>query len=177
MTRPHASSPRSAQPVSDAAVDALNKALAAEHAAVYAYGLAAARARGTVRERITGGFNAHRAQRDRLRALVVERGGTPAEAQPAYAVPFTPGSSAQALRLAAQVEDGVAAVYLELAAVADTDVRRYAAQVLQEVAVRAYTLRPEPTALPGYPRPESPPPSAKPSGSPSAAPSQAQDGG
>src|SRR5690606_38984114 len=116
--------PRSAQPVSDAAVDALNKALAAEHAAVYAYGLAAARASGTVRERITGGFNAHRAQRDRLRALVVERGGTPAEAQPAYAVPFTPGSSAQALRLAAQVEDGVAAVYLELAAVADTDVRR-----------------------------------------------------
>src|SRR5690606_12958633 len=96
MTRPHASSPRSAQPVSDAAVDALNKALAAEHAAVYAYGLAAARASGTVRERITGGFNAHRAQRDRLRALVVERGGTPAEAQPAYAVPFTPGSSAQA---------------------------------------------------------------------------------
>lgn len=135
------------------ALPALAKALTAEHAAVYAYGLIAARASGKARDLTTAAYHAHRARRDRLRALIVERGGTPPETEAAYALPFTPRSSADALRLAALIEDGMAAVYLELVATDDRDIRRMAALALQETATRAYTLRPTLTALPGYPRP------------------------
>lgn len=134
-------------------VTGLNTALAAEHAAVYAYGIAGARLTGAQRATATEAFNAHRARRDRLRALVLRYGGVPAEPEPAYTTPFPVVSGADCVRLAALVEERVAGAYLELAAVPDPGLRRMAAQAIQECAVRGYGWRPSPSAFPGFPAP------------------------
>lgn len=127
------------------------KALSAEHAAVYAYGVIGAKTAGTLRRRATAGFNAHRARRDQLRSLIARLGGTPSEPGPTYRLPFEVRSSGDAVRLAVLIEERVTAVYLELAADEDASLRRLAAQVMQECAIRAYGWRPVVTAFPGMP--------------------------
>lgn len=135
-------------------LDALVKALAAEHAAVYAYGLLGARTTGSLRARVTAAFDAHRARRDHLRSLIVSEGGKPAEPEASYEV-GTPSGTTQAINLAVKVEEGITATYLELAASQDMSLRRYAALAVQESVTRSYGFRPViTTALPGL----SPPP-------------------
>ncbi|WP_214106378.1 ferritin-like domain-containing protein [Acrocarpospora catenulata] len=130
---------------------ALGKALAAEHAAVYAYGVIGARTGGTLRTRANAGFDAHRARRDQLRALMTQRGEAPAEPGPTYQLPFEVTTPAQAARLAAYIEERVGMAYLELSADPDPGLRRLAALALQECAVRGYGWRPVIDTLPGMP--------------------------
>ncbi|MDR8415206.1 ferritin-like domain-containing protein [Nonomuraea sp. 3-1Str] len=151
----------------------LGKALAAEHAAVFAYGLISARTSGTLRSKATRAFDAHRARRDQLRAFVTARGGRPAEAEPSYSLPLVPSTPTDAVRLAVQVETGVTAAYLELVAADDPALRKYAALAMQEAVARSYAFRPAiGTAFPGMPAaapPASPGPSpVSPPASPSA---------
>ncbi|GGT31224.1 hypothetical protein GCM10010176_089800 [Nonomuraea spiralis] len=139
-------------------IDRLRKALAAEHAAVFAYGLLGARTTGALRDRATAAYDAHRARRDQLRGLITSRGAKPSESEASYALPYVPSGSAQAAKLAARVENGITAAYLELAAARDATLRRYAAQAMQESATRAYAFQPSPPpAFPGMPV-SSPPP-------------------
>ncbi|MEU9829937.1 ferritin-like domain-containing protein [Streptosporangium sp. NPDC048047] len=140
----------------------LGTALAAEHAAVYAYGVLAARAEGSLRSVMTAAFNAHRARRDRLRAMIIERGGTPAEPDASYRLPAVPSTSAQLTDLAVSVERGVTAAYIETVASGDPAVRRMAALAVQECVVRAYGLRPEIETFPGMPAPAPSSPAATP---------------
>ncbi|MEU8385359.1 ferritin-like domain-containing protein [Streptosporangium sp. NPDC048865] len=150
----------------------LGTVLAAEHAAVYAYGVIAARTTGRLRAATTTAYNAHRARRDRLRAMVVAAGGTPAEPKAAYELPVTPSSAGQAVELAVLVERGVTGAYLELAASADPALREMAALAMQECAVRSYALRPEIEAFPGMPPRTAPEPAVTPTATPAASPSQ-----
>lgn len=148
------------------ALKELNKVLDAEHAAVYAYGVVGARAGGR-RSSASAGYNAHRARRDQIRALITARGGTPSESGAAYELPFPVIAASDAARLAAVVEDRVTAAYLELAAVGDPALRRLAALAMQECAVRGYGWRPTIADLPGWPPPQtSPSPQGRPSTSP-----------
>jgi hypothetical protein len=149
--------------------DALGKALAAEHAAVYAYGVIGAKATGTFRRLADAGFDAHRARRDQLRALIVGRGGSPAEPGPTYRLPFDVADRRDVARLGAQIEDGVTAAYLELAAEPDASLRRLAALALQESAVREHAWTGQLPAFPGMPAAgatTSPPPRSGPSPTP-----------
>ncbi len=145
----------------------LGAALAAEHAAVYAYGVLAARTTGRLRVAMTTAYNAHRARRDQLRTMTIAAGGTPAEPKAVYALPVTPSSAAQAVELAVLVERGVTGAYLELAASPDPALRRMAALAMQECAVRSYSLRPEIEAFPGMPPRTAPEPAATPAVTPS----------
>ncbi|NBE92094.1 DUF4439 domain-containing protein [Nonomuraea sp. KC401] len=148
-------------------IDKLRKALAAEHAALFAYGLLGARTSGSTRDRMTAAFDAHRARRDQLRGYITSRGGEPAEPDASYALPFVPSGNAQAAKLAVHLESGVTAAYLELAAAQDDALRRYAALAMQEAVTRSYAFRPaQPPAFPGMP----PPPAA--TSSPSSSPVQ-----
>jgi Domain of unknown function (DUF4439) len=152
------------------AVQELDTALAAEHAAVYAYGVIGARTTGDLRVIATAAFNAHRARRDQLRTLIISGGGTPAEPAATYDLPVIPSTAAQAVELAVLVERGVTGAYLELTASTDATVRRMAALAMQECVTRSYGLRPEITAFPGMPTaPEPVVPATTPSSS--AAPS------
>ncbi|TDD22890.1 DUF4439 domain-containing protein [Nonomuraea diastatica] len=146
-------------------MEKLRRALAAEHAAVFAYGLLGARTSGSLRDEMTAAFDAHRARRDQLRGYITSRGGKPAEPDASYALPFVPSDAAQAAKLAVHLENGVTAAYLELAAAQDGALRRYAALAMQEAVTRSYAFRPaQPPAFPGMPAPPPAPPS--PSSSP-----------
>ncbi|MFG1943476.1 DUF4439 domain-containing protein [Nonomuraea sp. NPDC048826] len=157
--------PPAASGADPADVEKLRKALAAEHAAVFAYGLLGARTSGSLRARLTRAFDAHRDRRDELRALITARGGEPAEPQASYALPSIPSSGPAAARLAAHVETGLTASYLELVAAADVALRRYAAVAMQETVLRGHSFRAGPaTAFPGMPVPAAPTPTPSPSG-------------
>jgi hypothetical protein len=128
---------------------AVQAALAAEHAAVYGYGVIGARVSAGRADEARTAYDAHRARRDTLRRTVTDLGGTPVAAEPAYALPFPVPDSAAATRLAAELEDRVAAVYADLVRAATADLRAEAAGWLREAAVRAVRWRGESVAFPG----------------------------
>ncbi|HLU72817.1 MAG TPA: ferritin-like domain-containing protein [Nonomuraea sp.] len=164
VKRPAAPAARAAADPGDVAK--LRKALSAEHAAVFAFGLLAARTTGSLRTRLTRAFDAHRDRRDELRRLITARGGQPAEPHASYALPSVPSTGPAASRLAAHVENGLTASYLELVAAVDPALRRYAAVAMQEAVMRAHSFRPSTVAaFPGLPAPApAPSPAVTPSG-------------
>ncbi|MER5967295.1 DUF4439 domain-containing protein [Streptomyces sp. NPDC002057] len=119
------------------ALDATQAALAAEHAAVYGYGVVGGRIGAERRAEATAAYQAHRARRDALRRAVRDLGGTPVAAEAAYELPFRVTDPAGAVRLAAVLEDRVAGVYSDLVRASEGPRRREAAAALREAAVRA----------------------------------------
>jgi Domain of unknown function (DUF4439) len=134
-----------------AVVPALQAALAAEHAAVYGYGVAGAHMRGHRQGAALRAWNAHRAQRDQLIAMLVGRGARPVAAAEAYRLPYPVASAQAAARLAAEIEDGVTRACAGLVALAETSLRIYGARVMQDCAVRAATWRGATVEFPGLP--------------------------
>ncbi|MGH3376812.1 MAG: ferritin-like domain-containing protein [Actinoallomurus sp.] len=134
-------------------IAALQGALAAEHVAVFGYGVLGAHLYGAQRQSADQMWNSHRARRDRLRTYIETGGGTPAAAAPAYHLPSPVSSARTAAQLAARLEDGVTAGYAGLAGATDPSLRRYAALAMQEATVRAVRWRDAaPTAFPGLTR-------------------------
>jgi ferritin-like protein len=144
--------PRDTPPETIAAVQA---ALAAEHATVYGYGVLGARLRGTQQQTARDLWDAHRAKRDRLSALLVAQGVTPVAAAAAYRLPARPTSPRAAAQLAATLEEQVIAGYLGLVGVTDPKLRRFGALAMQEAATRAVRWTGGtvlPSAFPGMPK-------------------------
>ncbi|RST13052.1 DUF4439 domain-containing protein [Streptomyces sp. WAC05374] len=135
--------------MSEAALEAAQAALAAEHAAVYGYGVVGGRV-GDARAAEAGAAHAaHRARRDALARAVRDLGGRPAASAAAYALPFPVADAAAAVRLAAELEDRIAGVYSDLVRAAEGPLRRDAASALREAAVRAVRWRGSGVAFPG----------------------------
>ncbi|WP_030217813.1 ferritin-like domain-containing protein [Streptomyces bikiniensis] len=131
------------------ALDATQAALAAEHAAVYGYGVVGGRIGTERRAEATAAYEAHRARREMLRRAVRDLGGAPAAAAAAYALPFRVTDPAGAVRLAAVLEDRVAGVYSDLVRATEGPARREAAAALKEAAVRAVRWRGADVTFPG----------------------------
>ncbi|WP_329062826.1 ferritin-like domain-containing protein [Streptomyces sp. NBC_01429] len=131
------------------ALTAAQAALAAEHAAVYGYGVVGGRIGDNRRAEATAAYAAHRARRDALARTVRDLGGRPEAAAAAYALPFTVPDASAAVRLAAELEDRVAGVYSDLVRAAEGPLRREAAGALREAAVRAVRWRGGGVAFPG----------------------------
>ncbi|MFI6418369.1 ferritin-like domain-containing protein [Streptomyces sp. NPDC050842] len=131
------------------ALDAAQAALAAEHAAVYGYGVVGGRIGTARRAEATAAYEAHRARRDALRRTVRDLGGAPVVAAAAYELPFRVADAAGAVRLAAVLEDRVAGVYSDLVRAAEGPLRRDAAAALREAAVRAVRWRGSDVTFPG----------------------------
>ena len=132
-------------------VTARQRALAAEHAAVYGYGIAGAWLRGAERTRARAAYAGHLARRDRLSALLVDAGQTPVAAEPAYALPPEVRGPEDATALARVLEERVAAVYADLVAASGGEHRRLPALAMQEAAVRAAEWRGGSLPFPGLP--------------------------
>ncbi|GAA1017015.1 hypothetical protein STXM2123_4809 [Streptomyces sp. F-3] len=130
-------------------LEALQAALAAEHAAVYGYGVVGGRLRDDRRKEALEAYAAHRARRDALTRAVRDLGGRPVAAAAAYALPFPVPDSAAAVRFAAELEERVAGVYSDLVRASTGERRREAAAALREAAVRAVRWRGESVAFPG----------------------------
>ncbi|MFG3048030.1 ferritin-like domain-containing protein [Streptomyces sp. NPDC048241] len=132
-----------------AELTALQAALAAEHAAVYGYGVVGGRV-GTPRQgEARAAYDAHRAARDTLARSVRDLGGEPVAASPAYALPFTVADSPAALRLAAELEERLAGVYADLVRATTGHRRTTATVALREAAVRAVRWSGQSPAFPG----------------------------
>jgi hypothetical protein len=138
---------------------ALQAALAAEHAAVYAYGVAGARLRDEAQTSARTLWDAHRARRDRLADMIIERRADPVAAAAAYRLPVQVTSTRTAGLLMAAMEDRLAATYLGLVGVDDPRLRKLGAQWMQEAVTRACRWRGSPprSAFPGL-RPAALPP-------------------
>ncbi|PRH77308.1 DUF4439 domain-containing protein [Streptomyces solincola] len=132
-----------------AALDAAQAALAAEHAAVYGYGVVGGRIGAARRGEATAAHAAHRSRRDALVRTVRDLGGEPAASAAGYALPYAVPDAAAAVRLAAELEDRVAGVYSDLVRAADGPLRREAASALREAAVRAVRWRGSGVTFPG----------------------------
>jgi hypothetical protein len=120
---------------------AFTPALAAEHAAVYAYGVLGARLTDTARAEAVAAEAAHRARRDALLLRLADTGATPSPAAPAYTLPFAVPDARAALRLAVLVEERTAEAWrAAVPGTADAD-RATAVAALSECAVRAARWR------------------------------------
>ena len=138
--------------------DALQQALAAEHAAIWAYGLAGAFLPAASDPALTKGSEAHTARRDATSTLVKNAGATPRSAEPGYTTPqpLTNQSSAFVLLVAAE-SDVVSSWRSVLEHTSDAAIRKTALDALTDAAVRAMSWRqaggqtPATPALPGQP--------------------------
>jgi ferritin-like protein len=120
----------------------LAAALAAEEAAIYAYGLIgvnltarAERADARAAEAV------HRARRDVLVSRLAELGASTAPAPPGYDLPFEVTDRAGALKLAIRVEDGVAQAWRAALPVTQGADRGTGLGALTDAAVRATRWR------------------------------------
>ncbi|MBB5894215.1 ferritin-like domain-containing protein [Kutzneria kofuensis] len=145
-------------PVPAETVDALQRALAAEHAAIWAYGLAGAFLPAASDPALTKGSEAHTVRRDAVIATVKKLGATPRSAEPGYSTPqpLTNQSSAFVLLVAAET-DVVSAWRSVLEYTSESQIRKTALDALTDGAVRAMSWRqaggqtPATPALPGQP--------------------------
>jgi hypothetical protein len=136
---------------SSASVAALQGALAAEHAAVYGYGVVGAMLPGNEQADARADWTAHQVARDTLEAMLAKLGATPVAASPAYALPFPVTSASTAAKLAATLEEGVTRGYLGLVAVSNPTLRAFAAKAMQASANRALAWSGSTVAFPGMP--------------------------
>ncbi|MFD8598528.1 ferritin-like domain-containing protein [Kitasatospora sp. NPDC059646] len=147
---PSASPSGSATPAALASADsdALQAALAAEHAAVYGYGVVGAFLPvGPQREDGRAAYAAHQARRDAWQRLLATGGVSPTAAAPGYRLPFQVTDAASAGRLAAFLETQLTAAYADLCAA--PALRAQAAAALRESALRAAHWGADLPALPG----------------------------
>lgn len=129
----------------DPELEALQSALAAEHAAVFAYGVVGGRL-GPDDQGAVDGFEAHRDLRDRLSALL---GSTAVAAEAAYSLPFPVTNDRQATRLAREIEQRCAAVYAYVVGRTTGPLRMLAATALTDCALRSLAWGARPEAFPG----------------------------
>jgi hypothetical protein len=119
----------------------LAAALAAEEAAIYAYGLIGVHVSASDRDEARAAEAAHRARRDVLVSRLDQLKASTAPAPAGYELPFPVTGRATALKLAVHVEDGVAQAWrAALPATADAD-RSTSLSALTDAAVRATRWR------------------------------------
>lgn len=145
MTRYDASAARA-----EGQLDALQAALAGEHAALYALGVAGGHLHGDRYLAASALYDDHRDRRDRLTDLVRATDADPAPAEPAYDLPSPVTTPAAAAALVRLVEHRLTTVYGDLVASAeDGPVRTLAVQALIATAREVTRWGGPPTAFPG----------------------------
>jgi hypothetical protein len=133
------------------ATGALQSALAAEHAAIYGYGVVGANLTGTMQATATSDWLAHQVARDTLEAMLRSGGAQPVAAAVGYQLPVAVRTPAEAAELATILEDRVATAYLGLVALSAAALRRFGALQVRTAALRAAAWRGSTVAFPGLP--------------------------
>ncbi len=131
-------------------IEALQAALAGEHAAVWAYGVVGARVVARRVGEAGTALDEHRVQRDILDALLRSMGTEPVVAEAAYALPLPVRTSSSALALAVLLEERLAALYGDVVSASTTrPVRVLAVAALRDAALRAAQWRGGSVPFPG----------------------------
>lgn len=134
-------------------VEALQTALAAEHAAVYVYGVLGGRTSQSASPQlftaVTAAYAVHRARRDHLVSEIAAAGADPVAAEPAYDVPRGLDRPAGVSRAALDTERSCATTYAWLVASTTGADRRWAIGALNDAAVRELGFGGAPETFPG----------------------------
>jgi hypothetical protein len=121
--------------------------LAAEHAAIWGYGLVGATPPLAPPAQLA--LQAHRERRSRCVDVVVALGGEPVASAPAYQLE-PPASAEQARELAAELEESCLITYAALAGADERASRLQAARWMRESAISQWRWVGEVPALPGF---------------------------
>ena len=134
-------------------VEALQKTLAAEHAAVHLYGVLGGQAsksqNPTLFRQLDEAYGEHRASRDRLTVLINAKGKAPVAALVDYAVPGPTSTPSQIEAVARTIERRVTATYGELVENTAGADRRGAIAALDASALRELGFGIAPSTFPG----------------------------
>lgn len=131
-------------------VDAVQMALAGEHACVYGYGVVGAHLSGDAQTAARQTLSVHERRRDQLREYLHDLDVVPEGALPAYALPFPVDDADSARELAGVLEERVAGAYLDLVGSGpEQRLRRLAADALVDAALRRHRWTGTATAFPG----------------------------
>jgi hypothetical protein len=124
-------------------VDAMQAALAAEHAAVWAYGVAGAFLPEALAGKLDEASTAHQARRDATEQALIDAGALPVPPEPGYLTPEPVTDAVSALRLTVTAETDVAAAWRSVIerGPADSGLRGTALDALTSAAVRATRWR------------------------------------
>lgn len=120
---------------------ALQRALAAEHAAIFGYGVVGAWLSGDAQQVARDAEAAHRDRRDGATMRIESAGAEAVAAEPAYALPFPVSDATAAMRLAVALEEGSAGAWREVLSATTDDDRRFALDALIGSAVTATRWR------------------------------------
>jgi hypothetical protein len=134
-------------------LQALQRTLAGEHAAVYVYGVLGGRvsesATPDLSSLLTSAYERHRARRDELTGMVRAEHGDPVAADPSYQLP-TPSRTTDQIRAAARItEERCAAVYADTVGSTSRSDRRWAIDALGDAAVRQLSFGGHAEKFPG----------------------------
>lgn len=136
-------------------LEALQATLAAEHAAVYVYGVVGGRvsrsAEPELAARVDQAYVTHRARRDQLSVMVRRAGGTPVAAAVSYQLPNPCRTSEQLQRAALVTERRCERVYADLVGSTSRAQRQWAIDALADAAVRELGFGGSAEAFPGAP--------------------------
>ncbi|MCX6397713.1 MAG: DUF4439 domain-containing protein [Propionibacteriales bacterium] len=134
-------------------LDALQAALAAEHAAVYLTGVLGAQTSKAEQPVLYGSllraYRAHRRRRDQLTVLIAGRGGVPVSAAVAYELPAALDTVSDVNDAALQLERRIATTYGQLIENTTGAERRWALVALENSAVVQLEFRGTPEMFPG----------------------------
>jgi hypothetical protein len=121
---------------------ALQEVLAAEHAAVWGYGVVGDALPASQRSTAEAAEAAHRDSRDALAQLLDSRGADPVAARAAYALPFPVASTKDAAALGVRLEDGTSRAWVRLLdQAAQRSTRQLAVDGLTACELRAVAWR------------------------------------
>jgi hypothetical protein len=130
--------------------EALQAALAGEHAALYAIGVAGGHLHGARFGAAGQLSDRHRDRRDQLSGMISTAGAEPVAAAAAYDLPTAVSTEARAAALVRLVEQRLGAVYGDLVeAATDTPVRAFAVQALVATAREQALWGGNPQPFPG----------------------------
>lgn len=136
-------------------VEALQTALATEHAAIYMYGVLGARTsesrQPAVFAEVSDAYRTHRAWRDLLTRRLLDEGAEPTPAAPTYELPATSATILGVIRAAADLEARCAETYAYVVANTAGEDRRWAVAALTRSALRQVAFGTSPGAFPGAP--------------------------
>lgn len=134
-------------------LEALQAALAAEHAAVYLTGVLGAQAsqsrQPALYGALTDAYRVHRRNRDHLTVAVEAAGGVPVAAEVGYVLPAAMSTASELNDAALQVERRIAETYGQLVENTAGAERRWALVALNESAARQMEFRGTPEMFPG----------------------------
>jgi hypothetical protein len=136
-------------------VEAMQATLAAEHAAVYVYGVLGGRVSATEEPELAAGLRSayatHRGRRDQVVSMLRAAGEEPEAAAAAYDIPGEARTASDCRIAAASLERRCSQVYAAAVGSTARANRQWALEALEDAAVRELTFGGDPQAFPGLP--------------------------